>query len=308
MHTKNSNRTSPVLAFTLLATSLAGCSGSDVVKGSAAADKRAQALSIGTVLSVNGNYEDNTCMDPTSGALRTGASWSANISNMPGNDPLVVLNDSGCKLDLVSVSVQDSMGATQTASAAAPFRLLGGYGAPVPFSYTDSGTSQVMQFYGNATVNPADFSANFFMFFIYSDTLDGASSISLTGQYATVGSSSVVNAQIPAPNDTLDFAGVTYVKDAMGIVQSVTNEPTFTLMAPAGDDYKIVDGACPNTLATAGTAYAGGSHVSVNTAPLAADFGLSAGADLTPALRKCMIVGRCADTICSYQLFDVTFN
>lgn len=302
--------TASVFAFALFATGFAGCGGNDLVKGSALPDKRTQSLSIGTVMSVNGSYEDNKCLDPAaSGALRSGAVWSANISNSTGSDPLVVLNDSGCKLDLASVVVQDSLGASQTALAASSFQLSASYGAPVLFSYTDSGTSKVMQFYGNAKLTPADFSSNFVLLFVYSDTLDGASMISLTGQYATVSTSAAQDSQVAAPNDVLSLAAVTYTKDAQNIVQSIAGSLSFTLGGVPGDKYVIVDGACPATLAAADTAYQGGTQVSVNTAPSIADFGLSVSVDLTTPLEKCMIVGKCdTSSVCSFQMSDVIFN
>jgi hypothetical protein len=49
------------------------------------------------------------------------------------------------------------LGAAQTASAAAPFALGGSYrSSPVRFSYRDSDSGQLIQFFGNAKLSPAN--------------------------------------------------------------------------------------------------------------------------------------------------------
>jgi hypothetical protein len=311
MNTKNRVDNSSVLALTLCAAGFVGCGGPGLVKGSAEADNRSQGLQIGAVLDLNGSYEDGACMNPASGAPRMSASWSASVAT-PGAAPVVVLHDSGCVLNLASVAVQDSLSATQTASAAAPFALSASYlASPVLFSYTDSGTGQPVQFYGNAKLTPDDFSADFVLSLVYSDARDAATMVSKTGQYSTVVPTTVSDARVSAPNDSLSLASVSYMKDSLGIVTSVSGDPTFTLGATPGSYYVIADGTCPADLVSTDTAYQGGTQVSVNSAPLSGDFGLSVSADLTPALKKCMIVANCdavMASVCSYQLFEMTLD
>src|SRR5579871_1291813 len=103
---------SSALALTLCAADLLGCGGGTLpsVQGSPQTANRSQGLQIGPIASINGSYQDNTCLDPASGNLRVGASWSAPLSAGPGTDPTVVLNNTGCVLDITSITVADSIG------------------------------------------------------------------------------------------------------------------------------------------------------------------------------------------------------
>lgn len=303
-------RTSSLLALMLSGTYLAGC-GDGSVHGAAGVEDHSQAQQIGTVLNVNGQYEDNKCIDPslTTGAKRAlGSTWSAAISATGGPQPVVVLHDSSCVLDLVSFDIKDSLNATQTAMPAAPLMLGGSYlASPVPFSYTDSGTGSLVEFNANAKLTPASFTADFSIDMYFSDSPSPRTGYMLTGQYATVVSSSIANGGIAVPSDMLNGVPVTYAKDNSNVVTAVSGDPSWTLGSVPGQMYVILAGTCPNTLAGLDTAYAGGTQVPAGTAPTSGSFGLAVGTDLSAPLHQCMIVANCSGS-CAYQLFDVTFN
>lgn len=309
MYSLTASRFAAILAFALGAGHLAGCGSPARVEGNVLVENRSQALQIGSVLKVSGVYEDGKCLDPVTGALRTGVAWSAAISATPGSAPAVVLNDTGCVLDLTSLDIQDSAGVTKQATAGTTIALKSAFGAPVMFSYTDTNQGP-LSFYVNARISPADFSANFDISVVYSDSPGPLSSISLNGQYATIGSNSIVDTRVPAPSDTLSFSGVTYAKNGQKKVTNVTGNPTLTLGNPTGQSYVIVSGTCPTTLSAVNTAYAGGTQVAIATAPTSSDFGLSTNLDLSTPVNRCMIIANCntASGVCSYQLYGVTFN
>jgi hypothetical protein len=310
-------RTCVTLALAIGTNYLAGCGNGSLVRGTADIEARGQAEQIGALMTVNGSYEDNRCMDPNSasGQMRVGATWSAAISASAGDLPLVVLNDSGCVLDITSLSVMDTQGLIQQAQESAPIVLSNSYMAsPVRFQYTDSGTNKLMEFYANAMIAPADFSANFAISVRFSDSAGPLSSIDLNGQWATVASTSIADDNVPQPSDALSFAGVTYQHDAQNHVSAISGTPTFTLGmptgSPAGQFYVITPGSCPADLTTINATYQSGTQIPVNQAPLVSDFGLTVGTNLSSPVERCMTVANCdsASSICAYQLFDVTFN
>jgi hypothetical protein len=304
---------SSVLAVAVSAPLLLGCSPSGNVQGNLIAAQLSQGLQIGSIVQVSGTYEDGKCMDPASGTPRIGATWSAGLQRS-STDPTVVQNDSHCVLDLTAIAVQDSQGVPQQAvpsSPAAPCPLGDAFmSSPVVFSYQDSGTGQQVQFFVNANLSPADFSSNFAIQIFYSDSLDAATAIALNRSYATVTANEIAILRIPAPSDTLSFAGVTYRTDAANSVTFVSQDPSFTTGSPAGTAYVIASGACPNTLSAVAAAYSGGTEVNISVAPTASDFGLAAGTVLTTPLENCMIIANCEpdSNVCSYQMFDVIFN
>lgn len=308
-------RTCALLTLSLLAPQFAGCdqNSAGTVSGTAAVSQRGHGLQLGTFININGLYEDNTCIDPSGNGVKRALSstWAAALGMNASPRPEVVLNDRSCKLDITSLELQDSLGATQLAMPTAPLALGSAFlGTPVRFSYTDSGTSKVLEFYANAKIDPADFSNNFGISVMYSDSPEEVTSPSLNSQYATIGSNSVVNGNVPQPNDTLSFSAVSYSRDAMNQIASVSGDPTLMLGSVPGQNYVIATGSCPSGLAAVNAAYSSGTQIPVATALTSADFGLTVGHDLSTPLAACLITANCemASSICAYQLFSITFN
>lgn len=308
-------RTCSLLTLALISPHFAGCDkASSTVNGMADIGRRGQGLQLGTFLKVNGQYEDNKCIDPAmgNGAKRaSGSPWSTDFGSSAGLGPMVVLGDSGCKLDITSLEIQDSLGNAQLATPSTPLALGSTYlGTPAAFSYTDAGTMKVLEFYANAKIAPADFSADFGITVLYSDSPSDVTAPSLSGQYATTAASSVANGNVPQPNGALSFSSVSYAKDAMNVVTAVSGDPTLSLGSVPGQNYVIAAGSCPSALAAINAAYGSGTQLSVATALTSSSLGLAAGTDLSMPLAKCLITANCdmASWICSYQLFDITFN
>lgn len=309
MYTKSAFRTASATILALGAGQLLGCGGSSLVQGSAQVASVGQASLIQAAVGVKGTYVSNTCLDPagTGGAkLVGGVAWASAFGLNPGQ-PVVVQNDPTCQLNITEIDITDSGNKPAAAMAATPLGLAAAYGQAVLFTYTDSATGQPANFYANANLSPANFSTNFFINVLYSDTQSAVSPIALNGSYATVVPSAITALNVPTPDYQLSFAGVTYTKDRNAVVVSVSGAPTLGAGNQAGQAYVIASGACPTTLAATNDAFAAGQQVAVGTAPTTGAFGLSTG--LALSAERCMVIANCgATSVCSYQLYQVTFN
>lgn len=311
MYPKSAFHTSSVLALAIGAGQLLNCGNSGLVQGNAQVASIGQALSVAPVSTVLGLYENGKCLDPATGTPRMGVTWSAAVSNMVGANPVAVLNDTGCVLDITGLKVTDSVGATQTATAASNIVLSANYGPPILFTFTDSGTAKQITFYANAKITPTNFSANFAISVVYSDSADPLNTLTATGQYATVVPSSVTATNQPAPADVLGIGGIMYTRDAQNKLVTVTGNPTLATGNPAGQSYVITPGACMSALASITAAYKAGPQVPVGMPPTSADFGLVVGQSIATPIQRCMIIGNCdvmTSMICSYELYQVTFQ
>lgn len=309
MYTKSVFPASSILAFATSAGLLVGCDSSGLVHGTALVDSRGQTLSIKAAVGIKGTYVTNTCLDVagTGGAKRMGGvPWSAPFGTNPGA-PTVVLNDASCQLNITQMDVLDSANQPASALAASPVGLAAVYGAPVLFSFTDSGTGNVSNFYANANITPADFSANFHIDVVYSDTQAALSPILLNGTYATVTANTITATSVPAPTYNLSFAAVSYMRDGLGFVSSTMGAPALSLINQTGQGYVITPGTCPTTLPTVAAAYT--NPVAIATMPTTMNFGLVSGLSLASPVKRCLIAANCNNSaVCSYQLFQVTFN
>ena len=311
MMTKSIFQASSLLALAIGAGQLLGCDSSGSVKGNVQVASVGQALSVAPVSTVLGLYESGKCLDPATGLPRMNVTWSAAVANAAGTSPVAVLNDAGCVLDITGLRVTDSAGVAQTATAASDLVLGANYGAPVLFTFTDSGTGNPTSLYANAKIAPADFSANFAISVVYSDTPDPLKTLTATGQYATVVPNTVTATNQPAPADVLGIGGISYTRDAAGSIVSVTGNPTLATGNPAGQSYVITAGGCPSSLAAVDAAYRAGTQVAVSTPPTSAAFGLAVGQSLATPIQRCMIIGNCdvaTSMVCSYELYQVTFQ
>lgn len=302
---------SSVFALAFGSALLAGCGGPGVIGDTFSATNLSQ-IPIGTIVGLSGTYGNGTCIDPTSakGAKRADGSTWADPPTSAKDSLSVVTNDVGCGLNITSALVS-SGGATQKYTASAPLPLSGAYQAmATSFSYTDP-TGKTSQLYANADLTPADFSANFIINLVYSDNPGSVSAISIPGSYATVFPNAIMATGVAVPADNLDFSKVSFMKDANNLVISVSADPTFIVGSPAGSGYVISMGACPSTQTGADATYRNGAPIPITTHPTAADLGLVVGTNLSSPVEHCMIVANCSAqtaTICSYQLFDITFK
>lgn len=284
------------------------CGSPDVVTGDL--DSLSQGLKVGPVIIVRGTYR-TTCLDPATGAKRpTGATWILTAAGSSGSEPRAVQGDSQCVLDVSAMTVTDSGGSNAVATPTASFALGGTFlSSPIRFSYNDSALGKPVEFFANMRLAPADFSSNFVVTVIYSDSPDAASPIMLGGSYST-SSSSLSAGRVVAPATTLSFSGVTYTKSVSGQIASVAGNPMLTPSAndPATLKWVATSGACPSTLAGADSAYRGGMATAISTPPTSAQLGLAVGA--TAPITSCLLVANCdaASSVCAYQEFAVTFN
>lgn len=314
MFTKSVFHTVSILAFTFGVGPLAGCGDSGQVNGSAQVDTFGQSSTIlaANFVSVDGTYSPN-CLNPAMvGAVRGApGSWSAGFGAATSNI-VVAKKDPNCFLSINQLQLNDS--AMKKVPAMTMTNLLvgfghTGYGAAQLFMYTDTGTNQSVSFYASAKITPADFSANFDIDVLYSDTLAPLNTIAVNGTYSHVTSQVVAATSVPAPDDTIGFATVSFMHDAStGVVQGSMGNPAFTAgMNTPGQNYLITKGAaCPTTLSAVDAVYTPATKVSTSMRPTSADFGLIDMATTPPT--SCMIIANCVATVCSYKLYEVAFN
>lgn len=302
-----------VVAFTAIPAM--GCGQAQVVGGTFRTASRDQGILLGDVTGITGTYEDGLCTDPATGTKRIGATWSMGAVPTQAPEPAVIQNDSGCILNLTGVAVLDSAGMLQLATAAGALPLPAFFlSQPVQFEYTDSGTGDVVQFYVNASIAPADFAERFSIQVLYSEAAAPVSSLRVQHTYIISTISEATVSRVPAPSNTLDLSNMTVILDAQNNVAAVSNEPLFTLGQTPGDGYTITGGACPTTLAAAmaawGDAKVAGTSVAIDTALTASAFGVVAGQPFMPPMERCMIIANCEElsNVCSFQLFDVIFE
>jgi hypothetical protein len=290
---------------------LAGCGDSGVVHGSSLVSSYGQASNVKGVVSITGNY-GAMCLDPagSGGFLTAPPAWTVAIGT--AGSPMVVKNDPSCQLSIAAIAVTDSKGAMQMATPVAPAKsvMLGSTpGAPVLFGYVDSGTGKTENFYANGDIPAPGFASNFVIQLNYSDTYNGL--MSLTGQssFAAVTSTAITATGVAAPDDVLAINGIAYSRDGLGKVDTIAGMATLTQGNIPGQDYAVVAGACPADLASTDAAYqAVATTTPVAMAPTNAQLGLTMGAAIGTGIQSCMIIANCAAGLCSYQLFDITFN
>jgi hypothetical protein len=307
------------LILPALALAALGCSNSpsstDTVSGSGEkVNATAQPITAGDLLSIDGTYgagcTTHTSSDRWSLALTLGASLA--------NDPLKVVKNNGlCVLtiaDIVAGSNGSGGGTIYTYDLSPTLDLLNVYQSS---GSAAARTAQPNAFFANAKMNPADFSSDFKVTVLYSDTLNGASG-SKAATYDTW-SAGAVGSSTTSPNYTwvdnlavklqAKVADAGAEADAGGtIVSSVSGSVDFTDGTVLGDFY-VVNASLGSTpsFAEADTAFNGGTQVTmtVNASVPASAFTL-AGLSL-PQVRT-VIIRHLDSGVAAYQTLQVTFS
>ncbi len=252
-------------------------------------DRTHQALSTGALKWANGTY-GAACQS------HRGESWSARIS---GTDPMdnqalsVVKNDTACVLTLTSL-VADA------AYLAAP-------SIDMTDTYADAGSSFAVQdgniaFYANAELSSTSFASDFTMTILFSDDLRSVSP-SVTATYASV-SGSASESQVPSPQYSLDFSGITLQTDIAGNVEAATGSVAVTALGQTGESYVINNNqSLGSTFADVDAAYSASSP-----ATLGATIGMGAfGLTQLSSVRN-LIISHTESGVTSYEVIRITFN
>lgn len=291
-------RRSSVLAFALSAASLGGC-GQPLVSGQAQIDGRSQAsTTLGALVSMSGTYTN--CM------VNSGSTWTAAFGTNGSGAPSVVQGDTACQLAITSV--QDAS-TTYTATGSLSIKADGTFnGTAVKF--TDGANAQNV-FYADVMMLPANFATDFTLDFLHSSSPTLLPQ-TVTSQYQMRMATLVVDDSVPAPAYTLAFPAPPYLKDAQDKVLSLSSSaPTLSQNAggQAAESYAILSGACP---ADPQPAY-GMASTAISTALALSNFGIAVNMTISASvpLEQCLVAAHCDagnSAVCSYQMFDVTFN
>lgn len=300
-----SNRPHVLTVFTCLSlmTALAatpGCTEPEVVGGDVElVDKTKLPLTVGDLESVNGTY----------GAGCTGhsGSWSIEIANGAtlDHDPLsVIKNDTACVLTLTELRAESllyvtasdiELGSTYVGSAS-EFKLSTAATGPDP-----------VVFFANAKINPADFSADFALSFLYSDDANAASGAN-NASYDEW-ESSVSGDPVTAPNYTYDD-NLAIQADIDDVVTTALGSVDFTDGSVTAERYFVDLGTLPGspTYDDIKDVFDAGSNAAVsgaNPSILVAEFDLMG--DTLPQTRT-IIFRHLENGVASFQTLKVTFN
>ena len=299
-----------VTAFTLGSVALlAGCAGSDDdVHGRVSVEslgRLGQALSAGSVTAIHGTYGAG-CDGRTEGE-----EWSVGTQGNGGlahPELSVRKNDSSCSLALTAI---ETGGATYAASSAL---TLATSFAESPAAFKDASEDPI-DFFGNANISSTSFASDFTITVRVSANHNDAVSGEKQGDFATQ-SSTVVVANVPAPNYTVSLDSFDLITDADDVVDSTAGFVALSEGSVTGQTYAIHEGplsaaSTPEMVASAfGAATYSGALSSLDSLQIpAAEFELS-GVDLTsdPAIRTIILRNAEGSTgIASYQLIRVSF-
>ncbi len=263
-----------------------------------------QALAANTLTSMHGSYSAGC-------TARNSGSWTLTISGTAGNDELSVVEDNtDCVLTLTSVKANAT---TYVPTSPSSIALDGTFKETAVAFYQQGGNSDVVEFYGNAKLDPADFSSDFGLVFKSSDEINDVDG----GQHDAL--VSVAGAQqastIEAPN--YEYAsGIVYSENGDAGVTGATGSVTLTLPQGgyAANYYRIVDGSslgASPSFNQVDDAFRAGSATAMPSSPASftwEQLGLTNGAVLP--MEKTIIVQRIdsATNVVSYQTFWLRFN
>ena len=280
-------------ALSLGAFLVSGCgatAGEPVAKaGGRGIDRTTQALTSGELESVNGTYGAG-CRN------RTG-SWSVEIqpSATLDNSPLtVVLNNTACVLTLTELVT--SSGAL---SASPTFALTTSYqGTPSEFD-------SPLEFYANAQLSSVSFASDFVLTVLYSDDPSLATG-SNTAQFEVVEATASGSA-VSAPNYTLNLTGLDVRTDINDVVVSASGNAVLTAGSVTGQRYVVSTSTSLDTFEEIDDAYIAGSDAALTLSIPASDFTLVT-TDLTPGIKRSLILANISNGVPSYQVFEITFS
>ncbi len=292
------------LSVTTLACSLlTGCGPSEVKPRLDPIDHFTSALSLGSLLEVNGSYGTN--------CLNRSGSWSTGIagfSSLTNPQLSVIKDDTACDLSLSSLRIGTVM--TNKLYSPASAMALGS-------SYANSGTAlkddpmNPIAMYLNARITPdLSFTSDFTIQMVYSDDPRLA-----TGTKAAsygIAQSSVSAGSVTPPDYTLSLSNLSIEADAGNIVLSVSGTADLTDVMTTGQQYAITStnlGATP-TIAEVEADFAAATQYAIsgaNPSIPGARFNLGSQ-NLTNGVTRNLIIQNLVSGTASYERFLITFN
>lgn len=285
------NRTHLLSSLALLGalSTLSACASDDVTGSAEAINQASQALTIGELESLNGTYGAG-CSE-RSGSFSVEIAGGATLDNAPVS---VIVNDTTCVLTLTELRTTGGL------LSATPAIALG-----ASYAGSASAFGSPLAFYANARLAPADFGTNFVITIPFSDDPSLLTDDN-TADYAVVVSSVTAEA-VPAPDYTIDVAGIEVLTDINNVVQSATGTAALTAGSVTGQTYLVVEASGLTTYADIDTAYLAGTPEALTLAIPAADFTL-VGEDLTTPAVRTLIVANTSEGVRSYEAFEIVFN
>lgn len=274
-----------------LATQGACSSERTALGGGVAFDQTTHPLTIGELESANGTY----------GALCTdrAGNWSVTIDGTSALDHpalSVVLNDAACVLTLTSLHTTAGI-----IAAVPPIVLTTSYQA------TASAFGAPVEFYANARLSAVTFAADFVLEVLFSDDPALATGDN-TAQFAVVVATATAGA-VPAPDYTLDAAGLLVRTDVNDVVVTATGTANLTAgpIPVLGQRYVVVNAAGLVTYDQIDAAYLAGTDAALVLGIPAAAFTL-VGTDLTADQVRTLIIANTVSGVTSYERFEITFH
>jgi len=280
-----------------------GCASQEVKPGIDPIDQIRGALSLGSLLEVNGTY-GGSC-------LQRSGSWSVGVggfSNLTNSALSVIKNDTSCSLSMSSLR----FGTVPSNTLYSPASALS-----LGSSYAGNGSAikdnpgNPVAVYVNGRITPdLSFSSNFTIQLVYSDDPSLATG-SKSASYG-IAQSTVSGGTVTPPDYTLSLTNLAIEVDAGDVVLSTSGTGDLTDVVTTGQLYAITStslGASP-TLAEVDADFAGATQYAIsgaNPSIPAARFNL-VGADLTSGVTRNLIVQNLQSGTASYERFLITFN
>jgi hypothetical protein len=279
-------------------------SGSDRVSGRGKLVTLSQALAANSLTSMHGSYGADC-------DLRRSGTWTVTISGSPGADELsVVRDDTNCVLTLTSVMA----GSTEYVPAS-PIVLDGSFETNAVAFHTGE-DEDVVAFYANSKLDPADYSEDFDVVFVSSDEVSDVDGGQYSAQVSVASASQA--STIEAPNYELSST-IAYSASEENKVTGATGSITLGLPAEGGtyaaQYYRIVDGSSLGVSPSFNQVddafvTAGGAGQAMKSSFGWEELGLTNGAALS--FQKTIIIQRVetddASNVVSYQTFWLKFN
>ncbi|MDB4975423.1 MAG: hypothetical protein JWN48_3764 [Myxococcaceae bacterium] len=273
---------------------LAGCADipdDDVTANVTVIDRRVDSLTLAQIQSINGTY--TSCTNHT-------GSWSLTVSGGGTllNSPLAVIKgDTACTLAITSIRTTGNVDKLPNGGTIA---LGTSYGTARSFA-------SPVEFYANAMLSSASYSADFTLTLLFSSDASVSTATKATS-YGTVTATTVTATGVTAPAYTLDLSGITVTADINKLVTSVTGNVAVTGSATA-TNYVVVttNSAIADTYDAIDTAYNAGSSAAIATAITGTSL-LANGTNLTSGATRTIIYANISNGVKSYQKFTISFS
>jgi hypothetical protein len=289
---------STLVSLAALAIASNGCAVSSdpsSVKGRAEVINRSSsALAIGSLAWIDGTYAG--CQGHTDGDA-----WSLRISgsgSMTNSDLTVTKKDASCSLTVTALKADALYESSPSITMTDAFKATAS-----SFAKRVDGDLQPVAFYANAKLGSLGFDGDFTVTILYSDDLRSASP-TVNATFAQV-SGATSDIQVPAPDYSTDFSGMTVQSDFENKVTSATGNAALSAGDNLGEKYVIVPGSIGTSFAEADAAYGAGTKVDMASTIPAASF--LSGGDSLPASRT-LIISHTVEGVRAYEVVRITFS